>query len=287
MSEAFLRLVACLFRLVPEPTALGLGRGLGLLAFHLVGRRRAVALAGLSRAFGDRLDPAALRRLGRENFAHYGVILAEFLRLPSLSDAQLQKRFTVIGRERAAAARARGNGLIVLTGHVGNWEYLVQAQTAWDLDMLVITRRAHCRGVDRFWQSVRRARGARFLDAERSLEETRRHLQEGGTVGLPIDQHEGGTTAVRVPFFGCPAGTVKAPALLAARTGCPVIMLLSWRDAQGRHHAEFSEEIPLVPGRDLAETIASTTRRYNELLEAFIRRHPAQWTWVHRRWKPA
>jgi Kdo2-lipid IVA lauroyltransferase/acyltransferase len=285
--EAALHLLARLFRILPEQTAVGLGRGLGLGAYHVAGRRRAVALAGLRQAFGDRLDADALRRLCRENFAHYGVVLAEFLRLPGVSDAQLLERFTVAGLERAARARARGRGLIILTGHVGNWEYLACAQAAWDLDMLVITRRAHQRGVDRFWQGIRRARAARFLDAHRSLKEVRRHLRRGGTVGMSIDQHEGGTTGVRVPFFGREAGTIRAPALLAARTGCPVIMLLSWRDAQGTHHAEFSEEIPLVPGRDLGEVVALTTARYTAALEDFIREHPAQWSWVHRRWKPA
>ncbi len=287
MLYVCLDLVARLFRLLPERSALRLGRGLGLLARALIRRRRAVALSGLRQAFAGRYDEKQLRDLCRENFAHYGVVLAEFLRLPALSDAALLSRFTVTGLEHAHAARARGKGLIILTGHVGNWEYLALAQAAWDLDMLVITRRAHRRSIDRFWQGVRRARAARFLDAHGSLAEVRRHLREGGTVGMSIDQHEGGKTGVRGPFFGREAGTVKAPALLAARTGCPVIMLLSWRDAQGRHHASFSEEIPLAPGRDIAETVARTTRRYNELLEAFIRAHPAQWTWVHRRWKRA
>jgi Kdo2-lipid IVA lauroyltransferase/acyltransferase len=285
--ELILRLVALFFRVLPERAALNLGRGLGLLAYALIRSRRAVALDNLRRAFGDQPEEAALRRLCRENFAHYGVVLAEFLRLPGLSTNDLHERFTVTGLERATAARAKGRGLIILTGHVGNWEYLIQAQLAWDLDMIVVTRRAHAKGVDRFWQNVRRVRGACFLDAHRSLKETRRHLRNGGAVGLSIDQHEGGTTGVRVPFFGRDAGTVKAPALLAARTGCPVVMLLSWRDEQGRHHASFSEEIPLDHGRDLDETIARTTRRYNELLEQFIREHPTQWTWVHKRWKSA
>ena len=285
MTDRLLRGLAALLRTLPEPAALALGRGLGRCAYALVPRRRRVALAGLRQAFGTSRTERELRRLCRANFAYYGTILAEFLRLPRLDDRALQDRFTVSGLERVRSLR--GHGLIVLTAHVGNWEYLAAAQAAWGLDIAVITRHAHNATVDRYWQGLRRDRGIRFLDRYRSLKDVLRHLREGGTVGMSIDQHEGGTTGARVDFFGREAGTVKAPALLAARTGCPVVMALSWRDRDGRHHAAFSEEIPLVAGRDLAEVVARTTRRYNELLEAFIAEHPEQWTWVHRRWKPA
>lgn len=309
-----LRATARLFQTLPEDRAVALGRRLGLTAHGVLPRRRAVARAGLRQALGDQCGEAQLHALCRRNFAHYGVVLAEFLRLPRLTDAQLLDRFTVTGLEHVHAARARGRGLIVLTAHVGNWEYLAAAQAAWGLDIAVITRHAHQAGVDRFWQGIRRDRGIRFLHAWRSLRTLVRHLRDGGAVGMSIDQNEGGTSGARVPFFGREAGTVKAPALLAARTGCPVIMALSWRDDHGRHHASFSEELPLVgpagpvrapgkdgrPGRqdgpgakgsspeaDLAAVIDATTRGYNARLEAFIRAHPEQWTWVHRRWKPA
>lgn len=282
-----LRAAAAAFQALPERRAVDLGRGLGRCCHAVLRGRRQIALAGLKRAFGHEHDAQALARLCRENFAHYGTVLAEFLRLPLLSEEQLLARFTVRGLEHASAARAHGRGLIILTAHLGNWEYLAQAQAAWDLDMLVITRRAHQRGVDRFWQGIRRARRSRFVDAYGSLGVVMRHLRRGGTVGMSIDQHEGGTTAVRVPFFGEQAGTVKAPALLSLRTGAPVILLLSWRDAQGMHHATFSEEIPLVVAVDPAAVVARTTRRYNEMLEAAIGEHPEQWAWVHRRWKPA
>ncbi|MDY0108348.1 MAG: lysophospholipid acyltransferase family protein [Candidatus Krumholzibacteria bacterium] len=287
LVDALLRALARLAQALPESRVESVGRQLGRCWFHLVRYRRRQALAGLRLAFGGRLDEAALHRLCRENFEHYGVVLVEFLRLPRLSDRALQDRYTINGLEYAARARARGKGLIIVTAHIGNWEYLAAAQASWGLDMLVITRRAHQPGVDRYWQRVRRARGVRFVDAYRSLGEVLRHLRRGGTVAMSIDQHEGGTTGVRVPFFGREAGTVKAPALLAARTGCPVILLLSWRGADGRQHAVFSEEIPLAADADLSVVVDRTTRRYNALLEEFILAHPSQWAWVHRRWKPA
>ena len=287
MIDHALRGLSALFQRLPEPAALALGRGLGRCAHGLARNRRRIVLAGLRQAFGDTLEAPAVERLARDNFRHYGTVLAELLRLPGLSDRALLDRFEITGLEHVRTAIGRGHGLIVMTAHVGNWEYLAAAQAALDLDIAVITRHAHQHGVDRFWQNLRRARGIRFLDNYRSLRDVLRRLREGGAVGMSIDQNEGGTTGARVDFFGREAGTVKAPALLSVRTGCPVIMALSWRDSGGCHHATFSEEIAPVRGRDLADTVDRTTRRYNAMLEDFIRAHPAQWTWVHRRWKPA
>jgi KDO2-lipid IV(A) lauroyltransferase len=287
VTEHLLRIAASIFQRLPEPAALRLGRGLGLAWHDVVRYRRDVARAGIDQAFGAELSDAERRRICRGSFAHYGTVLAEFLRLPSLDDEALLARFEIEGLEHVHLARARGRGLIVLTAHVGNWEWLAAAQAALGLDIAVITRHARDRGVDRFWQGTRRQRGIRFLDSYGSLAEVLRHLRAGGAVGMTFDQNEGGTTGARVDFFGREAGTIKAPALLSARLGCPVILALSWRDEDGRHRASFSQEIPLSEGRDLADTVERTTARYNALLEEFVRRHPTQWTWVHRRWKPA
>ncbi len=276
-----------MFQRLPEAAALRLGRRLGLAWHDLVRYRRGVALAGLRLAFGSQLSDGETRRLCRDNFGHYGTVLAEFMRLPRLDDQTLLDRFEITGLDHVAAARRQGRGLIVLTAHVGNWEWLAAAQAALGLDIAIITRHAHQEGVDRYWQHARQARGLRFFDNYGSLHAVMRHLRDGGAVGMSIDQNEGGTTGARVPFFGREAGTVKAPALLSARLGSPVLMALSWRDAEGRHRATFSPEIPPVVGADLADTVDRTTRHYNERLEAFIGEHPTQWTWVHRRWKPA
>jgi KDO2-lipid IV(A) lauroyltransferase len=284
LIDHLLRLAALGFQRLPEAAALRLGRRLGLLWHDVVRYRRGVALAGLAQAFPD-LPVQRREALCRENFAHYGLVLAEFLRLPALSDAELLARVDIEGVEHVERARARGRGLLVLFAHTGNWELLAAVQAALGLGIGIVTQHAHQEGVDRYWQRTRRARGLRFFDSYGDLHRIMRHLRGGGAVGLAIDQNEGGTTGARVPFFGRESGTVKAPALLSARLGAPVIMALTWRDQAGRHQVRFSEELPLVVGDDLAATVERTTRSYNALLEAFIREHPEQWTWVHRRWK--
>jgi KDO2-lipid IV(A) lauroyltransferase len=267
--------------------ALGCGRGLSTAAFVLVRRRRAIALDNLRQALGTELDDAELRAICRGSFQHLGVVLAEFLRLPSLSPAQLLDRFRVTGLEHVQAARAAGRGPVLITAHVGNWEWLCAAQAHLGVGAVIVTRHAHVGAVDRFWQGRRARCGIETVDGAGSLPQILRLLRAGRPVGLAIDQHEGGTSAVRVPFFGRDAGTTKTPALLAARTGCAVLPAWSWRDADGLHRATFGPEIPLREGATLEETVALTTRAYNTWLEGVVRARPEQWLWVHRRWKPA
>jgi Kdo2-lipid IVA lauroyltransferase/acyltransferase len=270
-----------------DAIAFGCGRGLGAAAHALVRRRRAIALANLRQALGGEKDDAELRAICRASFAHLGVVFAEFLLLPSLSGAQLLERFRVTGLEHVQSARASGRGLVLITAHVGNWEWLCAAQAQLGVGAVIVTRHAHVGAVDRFWQQRRARSGVEVVDSFGSLPQILGLLRAGRPVGLAIDQHEGGTGAARVPFLGRDAGTTRTPALLAARTGCAVLPAWSWRDDGGLHHATFGPEIPLREGATLEETIALTTRDYNAWLEGVVRAHPEQWLWVHRRWKPA
>ncbi len=287
MTSQILQAVHGLCLRLPEDAILGLGQSFGGAAHASARRRRTVALTNLRTALGATHDEAALRAICRAHFRHLGLVAAEFLRLPAISSDALLTRFTVSGLEHVRTAQAAGRGVVLITAHVGNWEWLCAAQAALGLDVAVVTRHAHVGAVDRFWQGIRATHGVTFLDDAGSLATILRRLRQGRTVGLSIDQHEGGTTGVRGPFFGRDAGTTKAPALLAARTGCPVLPAWSWRDDAGTHHATFGPPLPLVPGRDLEDTVSLTTRGYNAWLEDVVRTHPAQWLWVHRRWKPA
>jgi KDO2-lipid IV(A) lauroyltransferase len=263
------------------------GRGLGTAAHALVRRRRAIALANLRQALGSELSEDRLRAICRGSFQHLGLVLAEFLRLPGLTPAQLLDRFQVTGLDHVQAARASGRGVVLITAHVGNWEWLSAVQMHLGVQAVIVTRHAHVGAVDRFWQRRRARCGIEVVDSAGSLPQILRLLRAGRPIGLAIDQHEGGPGAVRVPFLGREAGTTRTPALLAARTGCAVLPAWSWRDDTGLHHASFGPEIPLVTGATLEETVALSTRAYNAWLEGVVRAHPEQWLWVHRRWKPA
>jgi KDO2-lipid IV(A) lauroyltransferase len=285
LTSLAIRAGLALFQSLPERRALQLGRGLGLFWFHAVRYRRQHVLTAMRDALAGQRSETEIRSLARANFAHYGQVLAEVTRLPLLSNGALAERVEFTRRDRFEAARRRGHGVIVITGHYGNWDLLAAAQAELGLGVHVVTRHLHSAAADREWQRLRRARGIRFLDDYGSIREIVRLLRAGGAVALVLDQHVGGRRGVPVRFFGRTAWTARAAATLALRTGCAVLPVFNYRDADGVHRMSFGEEIPLAEGRDDDATIRATTQRYNDVLENFIRAHPEQWLWAHRRWK--
>ena len=110
-------------------------------------------------------------------------------------------------------------------------------------------------------------------------------LAAGDIVVFPFDQHAGPKLGIRVPFFGRPAGTFRALALVAKATGAPVVPGACWREPDGRHVLRFEPALEYLEDPDQTAEVRRNTRAYNAVLERLIVRHPEQWFWVHRRWK--
>jgi lauroyl/myristoyl acyltransferase len=119
-----------------------------------------------------------------------------------------------------------------------------------------------------------------------SLEMILDRLAARDAVIFIMDQHAGARDGVLVDFFGSPAWTFRSLALVALRTSAPVVPAALWREDDGSHVMRFEEALPTVDGADADEAIAANTRLYNAALERIILRHPEQWFWMHRRWKP-
>ena len=111
-------------------------------------------------------------------------------------------------------------------------------------------------------------------------------LQQGDIVVFPFDQHAAPRDGVRVDFFGHSAGTFRSLALIAQAAGAPVVPASSWREAPGQHVLRFEEALTPISHADVGEEIRRNTRAYNAALEHLVLRRPAQWWWLHRRWKP-
>jgi KDO2-lipid IV(A) lauroyltransferase len=112
-------------------------------------------------------------------------------------------------------------------------------------------------------------------------------LEAGDVIVFPFDQHAHRPDGIDVEFFGHRTGTFKSLAIIALATGSPVLPAASWREADGRHVLRFEEPVPVVDDPDTNEAIRRTTRAFNAALERLVLRHPEQWYWVHRRWKPS
>ena len=263
----------------------------GKLLYRLLPIRRRVILENLRRVYGDAVPDEEITRLAQAHYGHLGRLALELLWFPWIPAARRAAMVRVENLQALESALAQGKGVLVLTGHFGNFE----VATAACLDLY-----PHARG--RFW-FVRRPIKPAWLDAlltrrfrragfgvlpkRGGLEAILDRLTAGDLIVFPLDQHAGRKDGVVVDFFGHPAGTFRSLAILALNTRAPVVPAASWREPDGHHVLRFEEALAPIESDDVNDAIRRNSRTYNAALERMILRHPEQWWWVHRRWKAA
>jgi KDO2-lipid IV(A) lauroyltransferase len=275
-----LRLVAALVGRLPWRALDSLGALLGWLAGSVLRIRRAhveeaMHLAGVS---GERARARAMyRALGRS--------AAEFLwlgRRGACLGAHADIDAESLGPWREAIGL--GKGVVIAASHTGNWD-LAACAMAREVDLLVVTKRLSIRSLDHFWQSTRAAHGVRLADARGALDGARSALRRGAAVAMMIDQvPESTQRALVVEFLGRPALVDRAPATLAVAEGAPLVVAASRRDRDGQHVLHVLKVL-MPPDRNKRAWIDHATVAATVALDRFVRSHPDQWLWLHRRWK--
>jgi phosphopantetheine--protein transferase-like protein len=263
----------------------------GKVLYHLLPFRRNVVLSNLRRVFGEVLSERDIRRLAQAYCAHFIRFLLEFVRLPLMSVERRKSWVRVENIEAPIRAHSQGKGLLLLTGHFGNWE----AATVAGMGQFPQYRRLFHfvrRPLKPLWLNefiTRRFQRSGFgtLSKRGSLDAILELLAGGAILVYVLDQHASGREGIPVDFLGHSASTFKSLAVLALSTGAPVIPASCWREPDGTHVLRFEEPLPLIECEDTGEAIRRNTRSYNAALERMLLRHPEQWIWMHRRWKAA
>lgn len=282
-ATALLALVAVRIRL-PDRMAQWLARGAGRIAWVAIPSRRRVTLRNLSRAFPA--ETAAHRAaIGRATYATLAVMFTELLRLFQGRRAWITTEVRTEGMEHLAAARAAGRGVILVSGHYGAFPLLAAALPAQGVKLHLLYRKPKSPRTRKLFDDWLALAGCEVIeDAPRHLAGIRclKALAEGGCVCILMDQHF--SSGVAVPFFGAPAKTGVGAALLAARSGAPLVPGFIRKEPDGTYLLRIEPALPPPVDRsreELTRVVAGATAR----IEAWIREAPAQWFWVHRRWK--
>ena len=263
-----------------------LGRAAGTLAWAVDARHRRVALENLRACFGREMAPLALRRLAREHFRRLGENYASAVRTAALSDAEIRPVLTLSGAEHVrASSGAAGGSVVVAIGHFGNFELYARAGLFLPEFQMATTYRAlRPPALTRLMQDLRARSGCLYFERRTEGAALREALGRSRLMlGLLADQ-DAGDRGLAVPFFGRECSTSAAPAVFALRYHCPLHVAICYRTALARWHIEISPALPTHrAGRP--RPVVEILRDLNAAYESAVRRDPANWFWVHRRWK--
>jgi KDO2-lipid IV(A) lauroyltransferase len=273
-------------RALPYSRALAWGRALGRAALAL-GVRRSVVLDNLARAYPE-WSAVQVRDTARRTYEIWGQVFVDLLRAPDLRQADTREKIfaSIEGLENVPGARARGRGVILLSGHFGVFELFGAAVAASGQPVDFLIQAQSNPWVDRWLEEARTRLGVGLIRRGAESRDLLRALRSNRCIALVADQ-DARERGVFVDFMGRPASTPIGPAALSLRTGAPIVMGFVVRGPDGRHRATFEPAIRFEPSGNEEQDVLDLTRRHVGVLESWVRRYPEHWYWFHRRWKTA
>ncbi len=272
--------------LLPEGPSLWLGRQLGRTAFSLFRDRRGIALRNLRAAFGYEKSEEEIQQIAQQTFVNLGMTAVEFFRIPKMDAEDVKQKITVEGLENAEKVLDNEKkGALLVLSHFGNWELMGVIPRIINHPISVIAKPVKDSRIDRWVTHIREGAGLTVIQAEKAGRRIIGALRENGIVGILIDQRAKRSECIWVDFFGKKAPTTPAVAVLAARTGVPVIPVFMVRIGNRRHRLVIKDPLRLVKTGDPKKDAETNTELMNRSLESMIRQYPDHWFWVHRRWE--
>lgn len=272
--------VACL----PARWAQALGRGAGWVLAHGMRLRRTYVLEVLARSFPEK-TPDEHREIYAAMCRHQALNLVEILRFAGGREEEIRARIEVSGEEVVKQALERGKGVLVLIAHFGNYDLMgLFASRLLGYPVTIITKTLKNQRLNELWWELRQKAGLKTLPSHNAYRACVRALRRNELVGFMLDQNRPSGQGVFVDFFGKPASTTPGLAMMSAQTGAPVVPVFMRRRPDGQHVLEARPMIEPPPDRK-EETLRACTAAYTKIIEDEIRRDPAQWMWLHKRWK--
>jgi Kdo2-lipid IVA lauroyltransferase/acyltransferase len=276
--------VARCIQLLPLRTVRRIAGITGSMLFRVLPMRKQLTLSQLRRAFPDTSDDE-IRSIARQSYINLLTTIFELMWTPRLDQHLLAREVRFRNPELLEQAVKRGNGVVLMSGHFGNWEWLcLRAGQALGQPVTVIVHPVHNPRVDALVERWRTMHGNRVVGMGVAVREIVRTLRARGVIAMLADQ-SGPSGAYYVRFFGRYAATYEGPAAFALKTGATVIMGCAVRREDGGYEAELME----IPSRDLKgaadANLHELTRRHVRALEAAVHKHPGLWLWQHKRWK--
>jgi KDO2-lipid IV(A) lauroyltransferase len=271
--------------LLPRRVARFVGASFASAAYAVRTPLRRAAMFNLRIAFPEWSD-AQRENAVQRMIQQIGWMAGEFSQFPRYTREKIERIVIVDGAENFDAAQKRGNGVLFLTGHMSAWEVAPFAHALYGHPLHFLVRPIANRRVDALINGYRCLSGNRPIEKNRSARAILKVLGDGGTVGILSDHNSSIEEGVFVPFFGVLASTTSGLARIALRTDAAVVPgFLSWDDSLRKYLLRFEPAVALARSSDEEADVRENTARFTQVIEAYVRAHPDQWLWVHKRWK--
>lgn len=274
---------------LPRPISLALSMGVARLGFRFLGGLRKAGMKNLAIAYPD-LDKAVQLKLLRGTFESLGRVLGEVSQFPKYSKERMATMVDFTFDEYTQALydqiKREKRGVLITTGHLGNWELLVQTFAVWHQPMSYLARPIDNPLIEELTVAMRTKFGNTPLNKTNSARTAIKLLREGEIVGVLADVNAHPKEGVFVPFFNVQACTTAGPATLAIRTNAILFPIFCVYDHdEGKYKIVHGKAVEPASTGDREADIVSTTAAYTAEIEKIIREYPDQWLWIHKRWK--
>lgn len=279
----FLSTLIFLFRILPRKTAFLLAKFFAKLIFWLLPKERKKTIENLTLVFGKEKSEAEIKRLAQEVFVNLAISGVDALRLIKYQD-KIAQMVEVENEEIFDEAYRRGKGIMTLTGHVGCFELMGPYFNQKGYKTVVIGRELYDKRLDRILVENREKSGVQNIPNTASVKEIMKILKEGKVLGVLIDQNSNKVRNVKVDFFGKPVNAPVGPALIALKTGSPIIPMAIVRNSKSSYRIIVGQKLEAKEVEDIEKEAKRLTQECTLFLEQIIKQYPAQWVWMHNRW---
>ena len=275
-----------IIKFIPERWIYGFAKNIAGLGFIIARKQRKIALESLTIAFGAEKSKAKVEQIAKDCFifmAKAGLELLFFMDKPAL----LKKHVEFVGRKNLDNALSKGKGVILVSAHFGNFPLMLVKLSLEDYKTATIMRYMRDVRAEKFFMAKRTQVGIKTIYSQprrACVEAVIKTLRNNELVFIPLDQNFG-TGGVFVDFFGKKAATATGPVVLALRTQATILPCFIVRQKDDTHKIIFEEPLNLEKARTYQETIITNIQKLTSIIESYIRRYPAEWGWIHRRWK--
>ncbi|KUG21624.1 lipid a biosynthesis lauroyl acyltransferase [hydrocarbon metagenome] len=272
------------FRCVPLSVRKGFFK-LFFRLFYLFGsKNRLIVLDNLQHSFPEK-SVAEITTIAKGVYRHFAIVAAEFFSLPSITKENIHQWVELEGLENYEAAVARGKGALSIVAHFGNWELMTIAVPLYLKPMQIVYRPLDSPVIDNMVEYVRTMHGNELIPKGGSGKRIMELLQDKHIIGILSDQNVAAYEGVFVDFFGRPACTGVGLAVMAMRSGAPVIPAFLARQSSGKYKLILKPAVEVVCTDNHDEDLRVNTQRFTKSIEDIIREYPDQYFWFHQRWK--